>query len=162
MKHMRVFSVLAVGLLAYFGWSAFHPQKTAASNDPSGTFLITIQDANGNFASDSIITLHADHSVAVIDSRQDSGVNSASFSSQRGVWEQDPHGAIKARTIDWDFPFLPNGSARLDYTFDAGLPANEVKGSVVLYFFGPDQNPLTGDQNPVGTFTFTGSRVTVP
>lgn len=76
MKHIRVFAALAVGLLAVLGWSALHLQKAAASNDPSGTFLIVLTNATtGKFASNSVITLDVDHSVAVIDSAQeDSGI----------------------------------------------------------------------------------------
>jgi hypothetical protein len=161
MKHVRLLAVLAVGLLAYFGGSALHPQKAAASNQPSGTFLVTITDAaTGNFASRSVITLHSDHSVAVIDSGQEGGP--VPFSSQQGVWENTPGGGLAARTIDWSFPFATEGSARVDYTFNAGVPANQVAGSIVLTFFAPNQNPLDGGGTPGGTFNFTGTRMTVP
>lgn len=161
MKHVRVFVVLVVGLAAWFGWSALNPQKAAASNDPSGTFLITITDATtGNFASNSVITLHADHSMAVVDSGQEGGP--VPFSSQLGVWENSSHGTLQARTIDWSFPFATNGSARVDYTFNSGVPANQVAGSIVLTFFPPNGNPLDGGGTPGGTFNFTGTRITIP
>src|SRR5262245_34749870 len=84
------------------------PQKAAASNDPAGTFLITITNADtGEFASRAVITLHKDHSVAVIDSGQEGGA--VSFSSQQGVWKQEPGGAAAARTIDFTFPFATFG-----------------------------------------------------
>jgi hypothetical protein len=137
------------------------PQKAAASDDPSGTFLITITDAaTGAFASHSVITLHSDHSVAVIDSGQEGGT--VPFSSQQGVWEQDPGGVVEARTIDFSFPFATQGSARVDYKFNAGVPANRVQGSIVLTFFPPNGNPLDGGGTPGGTFNFSGTRVTVP
>ena len=160
-KQIRILAVLAVGLLAWFGWSTLHPQKAAASNDPSGTFLITINDAtSGAFVSKSVVTLHADHSVAVIDSGQEGGP--VPFSSQQGVWEQDPSGVLEARTLDFSFPFATEGSARVDYKFNAGVPANQVQGSIVLTFFPPNGNPLDGGGTVGGTFNFTGTRVTVP
>lgn len=156
----RVFIVLAGFVLAFCGWATLEPHKAAAANPPAGTFLITITDAHGAFASNSVITLHSDNSVAVIDSGQEG--NGVSFSSQQGVWESEPNGTLKARTIDWSFPFATNGSARVDYTFNAGGGANQVSGSIVLTFFPPNGNPLDGGGSPGGTFTFTGRRVTIP
>lgn len=159
MKHIRVFAVLAVGLLAYFGWTTLHPQKAAASDDPSGTFLTTITDATtGAFSSRSVITLHADHSMAAIDSGQ--GGPAVLFSSQQGVWEHDSGGALAARTLDFSFPSA--GIARVDYKFNAGVPANQVLGTITLTVFPLNSNPLDGGGTVVGTFNFTGIRVIVP
>jgi hypothetical protein len=159
-KQYHVFVLLVVALLAYFGWNAIFPQKAAASNDPAGTFLIIITNANGAFASRSVITLHADHTVAVIDSGQEGA--GVPFSSQLGVWKNTPGGGAAARTIDWSFPFATQGSARVDYTFSAGIPNDQVQGSIVLTFFPPGGNPLDGGGTAGGTFNFTGTRVTVP
>ena len=137
------------------------PQKAAASDDPSGTFLVTITDAGtGAFASRSVITLHDDHSMAVIDSGQEGGP--VAFSSQLGVWKHGTGGTLKARAIDFSFPFATNGSARVDYTFNAGVPGNQVQGSIVLTFFPPSGDPLGGGGTPGGTFNFSGTRITVP
>ncbi|HEV3040960.1 MAG TPA: hypothetical protein VHA33_24555 [Candidatus Angelobacter sp.] len=161
MKQVRIFAVLAAGLLAGLGWTALHPQKAAASDAPSGTFLITITDATtGAFASRSVITLHSDHSMAVIDSGQEGGP--VPFSSQLGVWEHSSGGGLDARTIDFSFPFATEGSARVDYKFNAGVPANQVQGSITLTFFTANGNPLDGGGTPGGTFNFTGTKVTVP
>jgi hypothetical protein len=159
-KMKKIFVVFAGIVLAYFGWTALNPQKVAAANPPAGTFLITITDSHGVFASNSVITLHSDHSVAVIDSGQEG--NGVSFSSQQGVWENRLGGTLKARTIDWSFPFATNGSARVDYSFNAGGGNDQVSGSIVLTFFPPNGNPLDGGGSPGGTFTFTGQRVTIP
>ncbi|HZS29567.1 MAG TPA: hypothetical protein VFB76_20235 [Candidatus Angelobacter sp.] len=156
----KVFVVLAGIALVYFGWAALNPQKVIAANPPAGTFLITITDSHGAFASNSVITLHNDSSVAVIDSGQEG--NGVPFSSQQGVWAIGPGGTLKARTIDWSFPFATNGSARVDYTFNAGGGNNQVSGTIVLTFFPPNGNPLDGGGSPGGTFTFTGQRVTIP
>ena len=137
------------------------PQNAAASDDPSGTFLVTITDATtGAFASRSVITLHSDHSVAVIDSGQEGGP--VSFSSQLGVWAHRPGGVVKARTLDFSFPFATNGIARVDYKFNAGAPGNQVQGSIALTFFPPNGDPLGGGGTPGGTFNFSGTRMTVP
>jgi hypothetical protein len=129
-------------------------------NGPGGsTFLVTITDANtGAFASRSVITLHSDHSVAVIDSGQEGGP--VAFSSQQGTWAQDASGATVARTIDFSFPFATNGSARVDYKFNASSSANQVAGTIVLTFFPTNGNPLDGGGTPGGNFNFTGVKVT--
>jgi len=135
------------------------PQKAAASDDFSGSFLVTITDSTGAVASRSVITLHSDHSVAVIDSGQEGGA--VSFSSQLGSWEHARHGVVKARTIDFSFPFATQGLARVDYTFNSGVPGNHVQGTITLTFFPPDGDPLGSGGTPGGTFTFSGTRVTV-
>lgn len=161
MKHIRVFAALAVGLLAFLGWSALQLQKAAASNDPSGTFLVTFtNETTGMFSSKAVFTLHADHSVADVDSGQEG--RGTPFSSQSGVWKREPGGVIEARTINWDFPFATEGCARVDYTFFAGQPANQVQGRAVLTFFTTCTDPLGGGGTSGGTFSFTGTRVTVP
>ena len=159
MKSLRVFAVLTVSILALGAWAMLHGQNQNQGNGfSSGTFLVTITDSNGNFASNSVITLHSDHSVAVVDSGQEGGP--VPFSSQQGVWASTPTG-LAARTIDWSFPFATEGSARVDYTFN-GTPPNQVAGSIVLTFFAPNQNPLDGGGTPGGNFNFTGTRITVP
>jgi len=159
----RTFIVLAGCLLAYCGWTAANPQKAAAANPPAGTFLITIDDATtGAFVSQSVITLHADHSVAVIDSGQEGPAVPIPFSSQLGTWETTPGAGLHAKTLDFSFPFDTEGSARVDYTFNAGGSNDQVQGSIILTFFPPNGNPLGGGGTVGGTFNFTGQRVTVP
>src|SRR5215831_3352870 len=148
-KHIRLLAVLALGLLAWFGWSALHPQKAAASDDPSGTFLTTISNATtGAFSSRSVITLHADHSMAVIDSGQ--GGPGVQFSSQQGVWEHESGGVLEPRTLDFSFPSA--GIARVDYQFNAGVPPNQIAGTITLTIFPLTGNPLDGGGTVVGTF----------
>jgi hypothetical protein len=152
-KKLLLLILLAVCVVAV-------PRSAAASDDSSGTFLVTITDASsGAFVSRSVITLHSDHSVAVIDSGQDGPVP---FSSQLGVWDQAASGAVEARTIDFSFPFATQGSARVDYKFNGGISGNQVHGSIVLTFFPANGNPLDGGGTPGGTFNFSGTRVTVP
>lgn len=158
-KHVRVFAVLAVCALAFGAWAMVYGQNNQGNGPGGSTFLITITDANtGAFASRSVITLHGDHSMAAIDSGQEGGP--VAFSSQQGTWAQDASGAIAARTIDFSFPFATEGSARVDYKFNANAPANQVAGTIVLTFFPPNGNPLDGGGTAGGTFNFTGVRVT--
>ena len=162
-KHVRVFAfvVLIAGALGYFGWNALHPQKAAASADPVGTFFITNTDATtGAFESQSVITLHADGTMEDVDSLQEG--DGVPFSSQLGVWERNGAGGLTARTLDFSFPFATQGSARVDWTFNANVPPNQVQGTVVLTVFPPNGNPLDGGGTVAGTFNFTGTRVTVP
>lgn len=140
--------------------ASLFPQRAVASNDPSGSFLVTITDSTGAFASRSVITLNNNNTVAVIDSGQEGGP--VSFSSQLGTWKHAPGGVVKARTLDFSFPFGTNGTARVDYTFNAGVPGDQVQGTIVLTFFPPNADPLGGGGAPGGTFHFSGKRITVP
>lgn len=157
MRHRRVLTVLAVGILTYFGWAALHLQKAAASDDPSGTFLTTITVAGtGAFSSRSVLTLHSDHSMAVIDSGQ--GGPGLQFSGQQGTWQRASDGGLEARTLDFSFPSA--GIARVDYTFNSSVPVNEIAGTITLTVFPLTADPLDGGGTVVRTFNFIGTRVT--
>ena len=87
-------------------------QDNQGNGFPGATYLLTITDAtSGNFASHSVITLHVDHSVALIDSGQEGGP--VPFGSQLGVWATGPKGSVIARTVNFRFPFATQGSARV-------------------------------------------------
>jgi hypothetical protein len=153
----RTFVVLAGCLLAYCGWVALHAQ-----NLPSGivgsTYITTITDANtGAFSSRSLITLHADHSIAAVDSGQGGpGIN---FSSQRGAWITSPNAGVIARTFDFSFPNA--GIARVDYNFTT-ISVSQVVGTITLTVFPINADPQGSGGTVVGNFNFTGQRVTVP
>ena len=67
MKSLRMLAVSAVCILALGGMALLHGDNGL----PGGTYLTTITNAsNGAFSSRSVITLHADHSLTVIDSGQ--------------------------------------------------------------------------------------------
>lgn len=155
----KVIVVLAGCILAYFGWTTLHPQKTvAADGTASGTYLVTITDAStGTFSSRGVFTLNVDHSMAVIDSGQ--GGPSFSFSSQLGAWESAPGNTVRARTLDFDFPSVD--VARLDYNFTT-ISSDQVAGTIVLTTFPLTGDPLGSGGTVVGTFNFAGQRVTVP
>lgn len=155
----KVTVVLAACVLAYFGWTMLRPQKTVSAEGMAGaTYLITVTDATtGTFSSRGVITLNVDHSISVIDSGQ--GGPAFSFSSQLGAWENAPGNTVRARTLDFDFPSVD--VARLDYNFTTATN-DQAAGTIVLTTFPLTGNPLGGGGTVVGTFNFTGQRVTVP
>src|SRR5262245_8176901 len=155
----KVIVLLAGCILACLGWTTLYPQKAVAANGMAGaTYLITNTDAStGTFSSRSVITLSVYHSMAVIDSAQ--GGPSFSFSSQQGAWENAPGNTVKARALDFNFPSLD--IARLDYNFTT-VSNDRVAGTVVLTIFPLTGNPLGSGGTVIGTFNFTGQRVSVP
>ena len=146
-------------LLACLGVMALHaPQATA--DTPSvfrgATYLITITDAQGAFASQSVITLHGDRTLAAIDSTQ--GGPNTFFSSYLGAWKPDGKGGAVGRTLNFDFP--PHAAvARTDYTFTFSDNDTQVSGTITVRTFPLQGDPLDGDGTLLGEFTFTGTRV---
>jgi len=153
----RTFVVLAGFVLAYCGWAMLHAQNLPAGIVGS-TYLTTVTDAStGAFSSRSLITLHADHSIAAVDSGQGGpGVN---FSSQRGAWVTSPNAGVTARTFDFSFPNA--GIARVDYNFTT-ISGSQVVGTITLTVFPINADPQGSGGTVVGNFNFTGQRVTVP
>jgi hypothetical protein len=159
MKHLSTIVGL-VGIAAVTGPIALlHPHKANAEAEwiHKGTsYLTTVKDSTGNFASRGVITLHADHTISVIDSGQ--GGPSFSFTSQLGSWRANGN-EIVARTIDFDFP--PNAdTARLDYTIHFDDAGKRTTGTITLISFPLEGNPLDGGGTIVGAFTFEGELVT--
>jgi hypothetical protein len=153
----RTFIVLAGCLLAYCGCIALHAQNLPAGIVGS-TYITTITDAHtGAFSSRSLITLHADHSIAVIDSAQ--GGPGVQFSSQRGAWITSPNAGVIARTFDFSFPNA--GIDRVDYNFTT-ISGSQVVGTITLTVFPINADPQGGGGTVIGNFNFTGQRVTVP
>jgi len=146
------------GLLALLGVVALlHPQQATADAEFHGaTYVTTVKDSNGNFASRGVMTLHADHTMSVIDSGQ--GGPAFFFTSQLGSWKPDGDGGIVARTIDFDYP--PNAAtARLDYTIHFGQDGVQTTGTITLTTFPLTGDPLDGGGTVAGKFTFVGELV---
>src|SRR5262249_52587007 len=114
-----------------------------------------VKTSAGTFASRGVITLHADHTMSVIDSGQ--GGPTFFFSSQLGSWKPAANGGVVARTIDFNFPNA--AVARLDYTISFSQDQNLVTGTITLTTFPIQGNPLDGGGTLVGTFTFTGQLI---
>src|SRR5215510_12300818 len=143
-------------LLACLGAVALHAPLAAAdalSLLRGATYLITITDAQGAFASRAVMTLHGDRTLSAIDSGQ--GGPTFFFTSQLGAWKPDGKDGAVGRTLDFDFPPAPD-VARLDYIFTFSADSTHVNGTITLRSFPLQGDPLDGGGTVVGEFTFTG------
>jgi len=157
-KHVRIFALLAVCVLALGAGTSLHGQNSPTNGLPGIAFLTTITDANtGAFSSRSVVTLHADHSMSAIDSGQ--GGPGVQFSSQLGGWHTSPNAGVIGRTLDFSFPQA--GIARVDYNFTS-LTKDGVTGTITLTVFGLHDDPQGSGGTVVGHFNFTGVPIVVP
>lgn len=162
MKRLRLPATFGIGILAVIGSVALlNPHKATADEEGVGigngaSYVTTVNNSNGSFASRGVIALHADHTMSVTDSGQ--GGPAFFFTSQLGSWKPNASGGIVAKTIDFDYP--PNADvARLDYTMAFAQYGTHVSGTITLTTFPLQGNPLDGGGTVVGTFTFTGQLV---
>jgi len=150
---------MRISVLALLAAAASVPSLHAQNNDDQGasgaSYLTTVKTSAGAFASRGVITLHADHTMSVIDSGQ--GGPTFFFSSQLGSWKPAANGEVVAKTIDFDFPDA--AVARLDYTISFSQDLTQVAGTITLTTFPLQANPLDGGGTVVGTFTFTGQLI---
>jgi len=159
MTTFRPWSVLV--LLACLGAVALHARPATAealSVLRGATYLTTIKDAQGAFASRGVITLHGDRTLSAIDSNQEGPT--FFFSSQLGAWKFDRKGGVVGRTLNFVFPPLAPAVARLDYTFTFSAHGTHVTGTITLRTFSLQDDPLNEDGHVQGEFTFTGTLVT--
>ena len=155
MKHIGVLAGLAVFILALGASVPLYGQNDAITG---ASYLTTITNASdGSFSSRSVILFHADHSLTVVDSGQ--GGPGVQFSSQQGAWQDSGNNTLTARTLDFSFPSA--GIARVDYSITT-VSAKGIAGTITLTVFGLLDNPLDGGGTVVGTFNFTGTKITVP
>ena len=119
------------------------------------SYLITVKTLSGVFDSRGVITLHADHTMSVIDSLQ--GGPTFFFSSQLGSWTPAANSAVVARTIDFDFPSVD--VVRLDYTMTFSQDLSQVTGTIKLTSFSIQGDPLNAGGTVDGKFTFTGQLI---
>lgn len=147
-----IFGLLA-GLVAL-------PVSSAIAGTTGASYITTVNDSSGSFASRGVITLNADQTMSVIDSGQGGPTNF--FSSQLGSWKSNGKSGMTGRTIDFDYPvgLTPGDVARLDYTINSENDGQEIAGTVQLTVFSLQANPLNGGGTVVGTFTFTGNLIT--
>jgi hypothetical protein len=168
MKHLRLCAKLgALTLVVAAAWVALlHPYKATANDDNPGfghgaSYLTTVTDSNGSFRTRSVMTLHADSTMAVVDA--DSGGPTYFFTSEFGSWRPDGKGGAVGRTIDFDFfvghPVYPNGDvARIDYTIS--FQHDGIVRTHTVTIFSLQENPFGGGGINVGTFNFTGQLIT--
>jgi hypothetical protein len=159
MKHLRLWITLGVCTLLATGpiasLRAQNPGNQGNQGFQGASYVTTVKDSSGGFASREVIALHADHTMSVIDSGQ--GGPAFSFSSQLGSWKLGTTGLV-ARTIDFDFPSA--GIARADYTITFSPDGKTISGTITLTTFPLQGDPLDGGGTVVGTFTFTGALIT--
>jgi hypothetical protein len=126
----------------------------------AGTYFATIRTEAGAFASRALLTIHADGTMLIADSRQHQGVHGSSFSAQQGGYRCT--GARAAQGVVLNFGFPPQESiARSEWSF-AYDPANGVlRGTITLTIFvgveGVDPFAIGGKR--IGVFNFGAIRV---
>ncbi|MBV8630554.1 MAG: hypothetical protein JOZ83_06485 [Silvibacterium sp.] len=157
MKHPRFWITLGVfALLTAGSITSLRAENADSQGFHGASYVTTVKDSQGNFASRGVITLHADHTMSVIDSGQ--GGPTFFFSSQLGSWKFSNDGLV-ARTIDFDYP--PNADVvRLDYTFTLSQDRKAISGTIKLTTFPLEADPQGGGGTVVGTFTFAGELIT--
>ena len=160
MKHIRLWA--AVGALSILAAVASLALPHVQAGDPGfsgGSYLTTIKDAEENFASRSVITLHADQTMLAVDSAEQGP--SDYFGSQLGTWKPAGNHRIAARTINFRYPLSPGpGVARSDYDISFAPDRRQVTGTITLWTFPLEEgNPLEDEGTLIGTFTFVGELI---
>ncbi len=137
-------------------------EQAGCSNFVTGTYLATIKDANGNFASRALITLTKEGNLIVDDSNQ-GGISGQfdAFTTSQGIWVCNGRRAITARALNFSISSSGStGIARNDYSATFNPKTQTVEGTIDLSFFGLRDNPLQGNGQNGGSFSFTGQFVT--
>lgn len=141
---------------------------TGETDDPvcrsrfAGTYLTTIENSQGGFASRSIVTIHKDGNLSVVDSAE----LGAMFGHQQGSYRCTGTHSAKAITLDFSFAGADtSGSiARSDWVMMM-TSEGSIAGEITVNFYRPLEtcNPLeeatSCDVTPLGTFTFTSVQV---
>ncbi|MEH2242250.1 hypothetical protein [Nostoc sp.] len=137
-------------------------KQAVCSNFVTGTYLTTIKNSKGKFASRGLITLTKEGNFIVGDSDQGgvSGVFNP-FTTGQGTWACTGRKEITARAIDFSLSNQGGtGIARADYSATFDPTTQTVQGTISLHFFPLQSNPLEGSGTNGGTTFFTGKLVT--
>ena len=162
MKRIRCWATfVSICLLAAASLSALpHAEDGGEPVFSAGSYLTIIRDAGGYFASRSVITLHADHTMLAVDSGEQGPANN--FGSQLGGWKPAGNHRILGRVIDFQYPLSPNGPGvvRADYVIHLSSGSRHMTGTItVTAFLLQAENPFGDDGTPIGTFPFEGERI---
>jgi hypothetical protein len=161
MKHMRLWAAVgAFSLLVGLAFSASAHAKKAGERVFSGGSYLTIIRNGTQFASRSVITLHADRTMLAADSAQQGPADY--FGSQLGAWKPAGNNRIAGRTINFEYPLSPNGPSvvRSDYVINLSPGLRHVMGTITVTVYPlQDGNPFADDGTSLGTFTFEGERI---
>jgi hypothetical protein len=164
-------SVLASTLLASPNVAKsqqFTVPETPATTAPcrlnvTGSYLITIFNANNSIRSRGVITLDRDGNFFVNDSRQGGVTNVFNpFTSGQGAWKCNGQTGVSARSIT--LAFLPGSAGsrsigRADYQASFNPKTQTVQGTITLRLFDISANPLLDYALPVGPFKFSGNQI---
>jgi len=88
------------------------------------------------------------------------------FGDQQGAWKSTGEREITIKTLNFTYDFDTGaftGYGRSTFTGKFDKDFNEFIGQVFVEIFGPDQDPLNPDAEPIttfGPFTFEGRRIT--
>ena len=155
------YRMMVLGLAAMLHAPQALAQDNAACAAMAGSWLATIENGSGAYASRAILTIHGDGTFSVVDSAQHQGVQGSAFSSQAGSWRCVAAGKASGRTLNFGFP--PRESlARSDWTLSHD--GKSLSGAVALHIFAgvKDVDIARPDSKPVDTFRFTTQRVSPP
>ena len=162
MRRMRLWATVgSVCFLAAIGLSALpHAEDGGEPVFSGGSYLTIIKDAQGYFASRSVITLHADHTMLAVDSAEQGPINY--FGSQLGDWKPAANHRILGRVIDFQYPLSSNGPSvvRADYAINLAPGRRSVTGTITVTVFPlQEENPFGPGGILIGSFTFEGERI---
>ena len=175
MKLHKTLIGLTVGMLSTMSisdiWNIEQVKAEAITNTNSaqaicnkfvtGTYLTTIKNADGTFASRGLITLTKDGNFIVGDSSQGgiSGVFNP-FTTGQGTWACTKKKEITARSLDFSLSNQGGtGIARTDYRATFDPKTQTVQGTISLHLFDLQGDPLNSDGQDGGTTSFTGQFV---
>lgn len=146
------------------GWAETDALQPSRSCSPlaTGSFLTTIRDANGKFASRGLITLFEDGNFVVVDSAQ-GGVPGQfdAFTSGQGSWRCGAGRSISAVAINFNLPGKVDrqgGLVRLDYSARF-RSESAVTGTIKLRIYDLDADPFGSTQPRALLYTFTAQRI---
>lgn len=173
MKIRRICILLMICLSSLFLIASFphlaSAQSQAQSNTSkgcrnifTGTYLTTISDAKGQFASRGVITFSADGNFFVTDSNQ-GGVKGVfnPFGDTQGTYVCTSNQEIRAVGINFGFsgPDGANDIARSDIQATVDRQSRALQGSITVKAFALNTNPLAGGGSVVGTFQVRGQPI---
>lgn len=138
-------------------------KQAVCRNFVTGTYLTTIKDAYGKFASRALITLTEEGNLISSDSNQ-GGVSGQfdPFTTSQGTWVCNGNREITARALNFSLSNKGgSGIARNDFKASFNPTTQTVQGTIELRLFDLKTNPLQGNGKNGGSFFFTGQLITV-
>ncbi|MDO9104339.1 MAG: hypothetical protein Q7U57_05190 [Methylovulum sp.] len=130
----------------------------------SGTYLATISNPDGSFASRAVLTFNSDGNLSSADSNQGGmagGFNA--FTTSLGSWHCEDRRTLHGTVINFSLPGVASaegGIARSDYQASFNVRKQTIQGTIDVRFFGLTDDPYQVDlPAPAISVTFEGGRV---